>query len=173
MTQRSEFEAWATEQKLFTGTTADAWGAPIYLPYIQAMWTGWQAAQAAQPAQIPADHSLVPNVPTPAMLKAGSEWDNGQDNWPHETSGTAAIYTAMLGAIGSGNPSPAGPENSKLIAGDHIAGSREMVEKAAKDLIHAADRAGLRVTLERMPLKPLAMGHAAYLLQTWPIRSDV
>lgn len=40
----------------------------------------------------------------------------------------------------------------------------------AEQLIQHAQRAGLVVTIERRPLKPLAMGHAEYVIETRPAR---
>ena len=55
--QRAAFEAWANAAKLDTARCCkDSWGEATYLPHIDAMWAGWQAAlqQQATPPD-PAD----------------------------------------------------------------------------------------------------------------------
>ena len=43
--QRAAFEAWANAAKLDTARCCkDSWGEATYLPHIDAMWAGWQAA---------------------------------------------------------------------------------------------------------------------------------
>lgn len=46
----------------------------------------------------------------------------------------------------------------------------DMVQATAQRLTELANLAGLVVTIERRPLLPLAMGHAAYVIETRPAR---
>lgn len=50
---------------------------------------------------------------------------------------------------------------------------RERVVSMAVYLTEVARQAGLVVTVERIPLKPLAMGHAAYEISTRPLRGEL
>lgn len=45
-----------------------------------------------------------------------------------------------------------------------------LVLASALDLTEMAHKAGVVVTVERIPLTPLAMGHAAYVISTRPLR---
>jgi hypothetical protein len=63
---------------------------------------------------------------------------------------------------------------------DHFAGAGEIIDsdaradtelhKLAKHLIRRANELGRVVTIERRPLKPLAMGNAAYSIALRPVR---
>ena len=46
----------------------------------------------------------------------------------------------------------------------------ESVHEMAQQLVQHAQRAGLVVTIERRSLKPLAMGHQEYVIETRPVR---
>ena len=46
----------------------------------------------------------------------------------------------------------------------------DSVHDMAEQLVQHAQRAGLIVTIERRPLKPLAMGHEEYVIETRPAR---
>lgn len=81
---------------------------------------------------------------------------------------TAGFIYALRDAMGCG-PLPAPPKESAV---DHTEHGLGMVLQTVEDLIHAADRAGVRVSLTRRPLKPLAMGHGEYVVQTWPARTS-
>lgn len=65
----------------------------------------WQAAQAAQPAQMPEGWKLVPVEPTQAMCSMGRkewrDWSMHSDGSPWNMNGYKAIYKAMLAAAPS------------------------------------------------------------------------
>lgn len=46
----------------------------------------------------------------------------------------------------------------------------DSVHEMALQLVQHAQRAGLVVTIERRSLRPLAMGHAEYVIETRPAR---
>lgn len=49
---------------------------------------------------------------------------------------------------------------------------QDAVHEMALGLISLAQRVGVVVTIERQPLKPLAMGHAEYVIETRPVRGE-
>lgn len=53
---------------------------------------------------------------------------------------------------------------------EHSMTADEAVKIAAHGLLAFADRNGVVLTIERMPLYPLAMGHAEYVVETRPVR---
>lgn len=46
----------------------------------------------------------------------------------------------------------------------------DSVHEMAHQLINSAQRAGLVITIERRSLKPFAMGHQEYVIETRPAR---
>lgn len=84
--------------------------------------------------------------------------------------GIAAIIARRLWAL----PSPKRPSSTCAIehTGQKCANQHTAVDvdQAAQALIAVADTARLRVSVTRRPLQPLAMGHAEYVVETWPVR---
>lgn len=71
MTQREEFEAWASDNGKWPDAVERTRSGPYVLIQIENQWTTWQAAQAEQPAR---GWKLVPVEPTLEML-AALGWD--------------------------------------------------------------------------------------------------
>lgn len=67
------------------------------------------------------------------------------------------------------------PENARVARVDPRAQSTDLdiltVELMAAELISQADKRDLNVTIERIPLRPLAMRHNQNMISVWPKRS--
>lgn len=46
----------------------------------------------------------------------------------------------------------------------------ERIRQEAIDLVAHAERYGICLRIDRVPLQPLAMGHAQHVVETWPAR---
>lgn len=86
MTQRDEFEAWATKEGIHLNRIINQPDDYAYLSTLSA-WSAWQAAQP------PAGYRLVPVEPTEAMDMAGI-----RVRWSRKEHGVDDIYKAMLEA---------------------------------------------------------------------------
>jgi hypothetical protein len=59
-TLRAAFEAWGKTRSFDMSRTPDVWSKPVYSPFIEAMWEGWQAgAQAERDKIAPIRHSAM------------------------------------------------------------------------------------------------------------------
>lgn len=154
-------------------------------------WEIWQAAQAAQPAH------LSPGVTvkvrgTNQEIPVTGVYDNvvfvhleQPAQVPDTSAKTWCEYVA--GMVGCYLGEPVDSDKCKAIAGiierrlwalpvaqpsqapEHHEDNATVIKRFGQ-LIAAAERAGLVVTLERRPLQPLAMGHAEYVFETRPVR---
>lgn len=48
----------------------------------------------------------------------------------------------------------------------------EAIADRARDLIKAAEEAGVSLRIDRQPLLPLSMGNARHVVETWPARKQ-
>lgn len=118
------------------------------------------AAAGASPTQRPTDADIAGECQEATDLRCKvAELEAGASSQPD-------VYNAKAYGVPPLSTTPAAQPSQ---APDHHEDNGTIIKRFGQ-LIAAAERAGLVVTLERRPLQPLAMGHAEYVFETRPVR---